>query len=441
MGYIDEVLENLSNKYSSQVEFLQSVREVLFSIRPLIDENEKKYREFKLLEKITEPDRIIRFKVPFVSDIGEKAEYDGYRVQYNNVLGPYKGGLRFHESVNESILKFLGFEQIFKNSLTGLPMGGGKGGSNFNPKGKSEAEIKRFCYAFIDGLYKYIGATKDVPAGDIGVGSREIGFMRERYTELTGLKDGTFTGKPIADGGSYVRKEATGFGVGYITECILNDRNENLTGKTVCISGSGNVATYALAKFTELGAKVITMSDSSGYILDEEGVDLKLIQDIKEVRRARISEYINIKKTAKYFENKKPWGIKCDIAAPCATQNEISQSDAKELVKSGVKLVVEGANMPTSDLAVKVLKSEGILYMPGKASNAGGVSVSGLEMEQNAKHEVWTFETVDRRLKEIMSNIYKKLTDAAKHYADKNDFVTGANIAGFDNVAKNMTNS
>lgn len=437
MSYIEEVMNNLTTKYSDQKEFLSSAREVLFSIKPLIDKHEKEYRDFALLEKIVEPDRVISFDIPFEYDDGHKETFKAYRVQFNNVIGPYKGGLRFHETVNESILKFLAFEQIFKNSLTGLPMGGGKGGSNFTTKGKTEAEVKRFCYQFIDGLYKDIGATKDVPAGDIGVGAREISYMRERYIERTGLIDGTFTGKAIKDGGSYVRKEATGFGVGYITECILNDVEDSLNGKVVAISGSGNVATYALAKYTELGAKVVTMSDSSGYIYDEDGIDLSLIKDIKEVRRARISEYVEKKKNAKYFEGKRPWGVKCDIAAPCATQNEVDKNDINELIKNGCKVIVEGANKPLDADAVSIAR-EKVLYMPGKAANAGGVSVSGLEMEQNAKHEVWTYEVVDARLKSIMHDIYDKVTKAAKNYAEKSDFVAGANIAGFENVAKHM---
>lgn len=438
MSYINDVLEKLNTKYSNEPIFLNACTSLLNAISKVVDENEKEYRDFALLEKLTVPDRIITFKVPWVDDNGISHVNTGYRVQFNNVLGPYKGGLRFHESVNQDILKMLAFEQIFKNSLTGLPMGGGKGGSDFNPKGRTESEIKRFCYSFIDELYKYIGADKDVPAGDIGVGAREISFMRERYIKHTGLIDGTFTGKPIDAGGSYVRKEATGFGVGYITECILNDVGDTLNGKTICISGSGNVAIYALAKFKELGAKVVTMSDSNGFIYDEDGVDLEIIKDIKENKRDRISKYIDIKKTAKYFDNKKPWGIRCDIAAPCATQNELNDDDIKLLYNNGIKLIVEGANKPLTKEAVQFVKDNGILYMPGKAANAGGVSVSGLEMEQNFKHEVWSYKEVDDRLKKIMKDIYTKVTEAASKYSKKTDFITGADIAGFKKVADKM---
>lgn len=438
MAYIDEVLEKVKSDNPNEKEFHQAVTEVLYSIKPVIEENEKKYKDIALIERLVEPERIISFRVPWVDDKNVVHVNKGYRVQFNNSIGPYKGGLRFHPTVNQNILKFLAFEQIFKNSLTGLPMGGGKGGSDFDPKGKTDMEVMRFCQSFMSELFKYIGKDTDVPAGDIGVGAREIGYLFGEYKKLTGLYEGVLTGKGLSYGGSLTRKEATGFGVCYMAENILNGIGDSVKGKKVAISGSGNVAIYAAKKFLELGAKVITMSDSSGYILDENGINIDVIREIKEVKRSRIKDYASIVKSAKYFESEKPWSVPVDIASPCATQNELTSKEASELVKNNVKLVVEGANMPLDIEAINIIKENNVLYMPGKAANAGGVSVSGLEMSQNSMRLSWTFEEVDERLKGIMKGIYDKVSETAIKYGKKGNFMVGANISGFLKVADAM---
>ena len=422
----------------NEPEFHQAVKEVFSTIEPIVSKNEKLYKEAGLLERIVEPERIVSFRVPWVDDKNQVHVNKGYRIQFNSAIGPYKGGIRLHPSVNQGILKFLGFEQIFKNALTGLPMGGAKGGSNFDPKGKSDNEVMRFCQSFMSELYKYIGKDTDVPAGDIGTGGREIGFMFGQYKKLTGLYEGVLTGKGLTYGGSLARPEATGFGVGYMAAEILNGVGSDVSGKRVGISGSGNVAIYCAKKFEELGAKVVTVSDSNGYVYDENGINVDAVKDIKEVKRGRIKDYLNYVKTAKYVENEKPWVETLDIAAPCATQNEVDEKYAKLMVKNGVKLVVEGANMPLNIDAINVMKENKILYMPGKAANAGGVSVSGLEMSQNSLRLSWTFEEVDNRLKDIMKNIYKQVTETAEEFGLKGDFVAGANIAGFKKVATAM---
>ena len=438
MSYSNEVYEKVVKKNPGEAEFHQAVKEVLSSIEPLVNKYEKAYKDVALLERITEPERIISFRVPWVDDKGIVQVNKGYRVQFNSCIGPYKGGLRFHPTVNQSILKFLGFEQVFKNSLTGLPMGGGKGGSDFDPKGKSDAEVMRFCQSFMSELFKYIGKDEDVPAGDIGVGGREIGYLFGQYKKLTGLYEGVLTGKGLTFGGSLTRTEATGYGVCYIANEILKENNIDIKGKVVGISGSGNVAIYCAEKFTQLGAKVVTMSDSSGYIYDANGIDIATIKDIKEVRRARIVEYTKVHKDAKFVEDARPWGEKIDIAAPCATQNEVDINNAKDMVKNGVVLVVEGANMPLNIEAINYVKENKVLYMPGKASNAGGVSVSGLEMSQNSIRLSWTFEEVDERLKGIMKGIFGKIKDACEEFNLGKDYMAGANIAGFKKVADAM---
>ena len=438
MSYVSEVFEKVVKENSNEPEFHQAVKEVFLTIEPAVLKNEKLYKSAGLLERIVEPERIISFRVPWVDDKGNVQVNKGYRIQFNSAIGPYKGGIRLHPSVNQGILKFLGFEQIFKNSLTGLPMGGAKGGSNFDPKGKSDNEVMRFCQSFMSELYKYIGKDTDVPAGDIGTGAREIGYLFGQYKKLTGLYEGVLTGKGLTYGGSLTRTEATGFGVVYMACEILKGKGETLDGKVVAISGSGNVAIYCAKKFIELGAKVVTMSDSNGYIYDSNGINVDIVREIKEIKRGRIKEYIEKVKTAKYVEGKRPWGEKVDIAAPCATQNEMNEEEAKTLVSNGLKLVVEGANMPLDLQAINVMKEAKILYMPGKAANAGGVSVSGLEMSQNSLRLSWTFEEVDERLKNIMKNIYKQVTETAAEYGDKDDFVMGANIAGFNKVATAM---
>ncbi len=438
MSYVNEVFEKVVRENPNEPEFHQAVKEVFTTIEPAVIKNEKLYKDAGLLERIVEPERIISFRVPWVDDKGQVQVNKGYRIQFNSAIGPYKGGIRLHPSVNQGILKFLGFEQIFKNSLTGLPMGGAKGGSNFDPKGKSDNEVMRFCQSFMSELYKYIGKDTDVPAGDIGTGAREIGYFFGQYKKLTGLYEGVLTGKGLTYGGSLTRTEATGFGVVYMADEMLKDAHDGIEGKVVAISGSGNVAIYCAKKFEELGAKVITMSDSNGYIYDENGINVDVVKEIKEVRRGRIKEYVDTVKSAKYVEGKRPWGEKVDIAAPCATQNEVSGEEAKTLVSNGVKLVVEGANMPLTLEAIKVMQVSKVLYMPGKAANAGGVSVSGLEMSQNSIRLSWTFEEVDERLKGIMKNIYKQVTETASEYGNKDDFVMGANIAGFKKVATAM---
>jgi glutamate dehydrogenase (NADP+) len=442
MGYVDEVLEKVRTKNAAESEFLQAVEEVLESLRPVIDANEELYRKEAILERITEPDRQIMFRVPWVDDNGKVQINRGFRVQFNNAIGPYKGGLRLHPSVNLGIIKFLGFEQIFKNSLTGLPIGGGKGGSDFDPKGKSDREIMAFCQSFITELYKYIGADTDVPAGDIGTGAREIGFMFGQYKRLTNLYEGVLTGKGLSYGGSLARTEATGYGVLYLTQELMKCHGESMEGKTVCVSGAGNVAIYAIQKAQQMGAKPVTCSDSTGWIYDPEGIDVALLKEVKEVKRARLTEYAAARPSAEYHEKKNGehgvWSIKCDIALPCATQNELDIEDAKQLVANGVKAVCEGANMPTTLDATKYFQANGVWFVGGKAANAGGVATSALEMSQNSERLSWTFEEVDAKLQNIMVNIYHNIDDAAKRYGKEGDYVAGANIAGFEKVVNAM---
>ena len=435
MSYLQNVLSQVDAKYSTQPE---AVHEVFESLEKVITKNEKLYEQEAILERITEPDRQIMFRVPWVDDSGKIRINTGYRVQFNNSIGPYKGGIRLHPSVNLSVIKFLGFEQVFKNSLTGLPMGGAKGGSDFDPKGKSDREVMAFCQSFMTELCKYIGADTDVPAGDIGTGAREIGYMFGQYKRLTGLYEGVLTGKGLSYGGSLVRTQATGYGLLYLTDELLKCHNDGLDGKTVCVSGAGNVAIYAVEKAQQLGAKVVTMSDSTGWIYDRDGIDLDLVKDIKEVKRGRISEYKDAKASAEYHEGKGVWSVKCDIALPCATQNELLIDDAKELVKNGVKCVCEGANMPTSIEATKYLQENGVLFVCGKASNAGGVATSGLEMSQNSERLSWTFDEVDAKLKGIMKGIYHNIDEAAREYGMEGNYVAGANIAGFSKVVNAM---
>jgi glutamate dehydrogenase (NADP+) len=438
MGYVDEVLERVKTKNASEPEFLQAVEEFMESVRPVIDANEELYRKEAILERITEPDRQFKFRVAWVDDQGQTQVNTGYRVQFNNAIGPYKGGLRLHPSVYIGIIKFLGFEQIFKNSLTGLPIGGGKGGSDFDPKGKSDREVMAFCQAFMTELCKYIGADVDVPAGDIGTGAREIGYMYGQYKRIKNLYEGVLTGKGLSYGGSLARTEATGYGVLYLTEELLKNHNNDIKGKTICVSGAGNVAIYAIQKAQQLGAKPVTCSDSTGWIYDPDGIDVELLKEIKEVKRARLTEYAAARPQAEYHEGRGVWSVKCDIALPCATQNELLIDDAKALVANGVIAVVEGANMPTSLDATKYLQENGVLFVPGKASNAGGVATSALEMSQNSERLSWTFEEVDVRLKDIMVNIYHNIDQAAKRYGKEGDYVAGANIAGFEKVADAM---
>lgn len=442
MSYVDEVYELVVAKNPAQPEFHQAVKEVLESLRVVIEANEEEYRKNALLERITTPERQILFRVPWVDDKGQVQVNNGFRVQFNSAIGPYKGGLRLHPSVNLGIIKFLGFEQIFKNSLTGLPIGGGKGGSDFDPKGKSDREIMAFCQSFITELYKYIGADTDVPAGDIGTGAREIGFMYGQYKRITGLYEGVLTGKGLTYGGSLARTEATGYGLLYLTEEMLKCNGKEIAGKTVAISGSGNVAIYAAQKAEQLGAKVVTVSDSTGWIYDPEGIDVELLKEVKEVKRARLTEYAAARPSAQYHdkasEGTNQWTIKVDIALPCATQNELNLDDAKTLVANGVFAVAEGANMPTTMEATKYLQENGVLFCPGKAANAGGVATSALEMSQNSERLSWTFEEVDSKLKDIMVNIFHNLDDAAKQYGLEGDYVAGANIAGFLKVADAM---
>ena len=436
MSYINQVLDNLKVKFADQPEFLQAVQEVLLSLKPVIEANEEQYRKAALLERLTEPDRQILFRVPWVDDKGQVHVNTGYRVQFNNAIGPYKGGLRFHPSVNLSIIKFLGFEQIFKNSLTGLPIGGGKGGSDFDPKGRSDNEIMNFCQSFINELHKYIGPDRDVPAGDIGVGGREVGYMFGQYKKLNGNYGGVFTGKGLTFGGSLVRTEATGYGLLYFTQAMLKANGHDMNGKVVAISGSGNVAIYAAQKAIQLGAKVVTMSDSTGWIYDAEGIDLAAVKEIKEVKRGRLSDYTNYRPNAEYHTDGRVWSVKCDVALPCATQNELHLEDAKALAANGCIAVAEGANMPTTMDATAYLQQQGILFAPGKASNAGGVATSALEMSQNSERLSWSFEEVDAKLKGIMEDIFAKLDDAARRYGMEGNYVAGANIAGFEKVAQ-----
>ena len=438
MSYVSEVMERVVAKNPGEPEFHQAVKEVLDSLALVIDAHEEESRSIGLLERLTEPERIISFRVPWVDDQGKVQVNRGYRVQFNSAIGPYKGGLRFHPTVNQSILKFLGFEQVFKNSLTGLPIGGGKGGADFDPKGKSDREVMAFCQSFMTELCKYIGADQDVPAGDIGVGGREIGYLYGQYKRITGLYEGVLTGKGLTYGGSLVRTQATGYGLVYITEEMLRHAGESLAGKTVVISGSGNVAIYAAEKAGQLGAKVVALSDSNGYSYDADGIRLDVVKEIKEVRRGRIREYAEKVPGSVYTEGKGIWTIPCDVALPCATQNELHLEDAKALVDNGCICVAEGANMPTTREATDYLLEKKLLFMPGKAANAGGVATSALEMSQNSQRLSWTFEEVDERLKRIMIDIYAKAADAAARYGVKDNFVAGANIAGFEKVADAM---
>jgi len=438
MSYIDEVIEQVIAKNPAEAEFHQAVKEVLESLRVVIEANEEQFRKEAMLERLVEPEKQFKFRVPWVDDTGQVRVNVGYRVQYNSAIGPYKGGIRFHPSVNLGIIKFLGFEQIFKNSLTGLPIGGGKGGSDFDPKGKSDREVMAFCQSFMMELSKYIGANIDVPAGDIGVGPREIGYMYGQYKRIKDLYEGVFTGKGLTYGGSLGRKEATGYGLLYLTDEMLKINGIEIKGKTVSVSGSGNVAIYAAEKAMELGAKVVTASDSGGWIYDAEGIDLKALKEIKEVKRARLSEYTKYRPNAKYHEGLGVWSAKVDIALPCATQNELHLDDAKALVANGCIAVAEGANMPTTLEATDYLLENGVLFAPGKAANAGGVSVSALEMSQNSERLSWTFEEVDGRLKDIMIKITHNMADAAKKYGFEGNYVVGANIAGFEKVAETM---
>ena len=438
MSYVDEIYDRVVKQNPGEPEFHQAVKEVLDSLRLVIDANEEKYRAAGILERFVEPERIISFRVPWVDDNGKVQVNKGYRVQFNSAIGPYKGGLRFHPSVNQSILKFLGFEQTLKNSLTGLPMGGGKGGSNFDPKGKSDREVMAFCQSFMTELYRHIGKDTDVPAGDIGVGGREVGFLFGQYKRITGLYEGVLTGKGLTFGGSLVRTEATGYALIYILEEMLKKNGKELAGKTVIVSGSGNVAIYATQKAQQLGAKVVALSDSNGYVYDKDGIKLDVVKEIKEVRRGRIKEYVDAVPTAVYTEGKGIWTIPCDIALPCATQNELDLEDAKTLIANGCFAVAEGANMPSTREATDLFVEKKILFMPGKAANAGGVATSGLEQSQNSLRLSWTFEEVDERLQNIMVNIFAKAADAAERYGVPGNYVAGANIAGFEKVVEAM---
>ena len=438
MSYTEEVYERVVAQNPGEPEFHQAVKEVLDSLKVVIDKNEEEYRSMSLLERLVEPERIISFRVPWVDDKGVVQVNKGYRVQFNSAIGPYKGGLRFHPSVNQGILKFLGFEQTFKNSLTGLPIGGGKGGSNFDPKGKSDREVMAFCQSFMTELSKYIGADTDVPAGDIGVGGREIGYLFGQYKRIRGLYEGVLTGKGLTYGGSLIRTQATGYGVVYMLDEIMKAHNDSIDGKTFIVTGSGNVAIYAVEKAQQLGGKVVAMCDSNGYIYDPEGIKLDIVKDIKEVKRGRIKEYADRVEGATYTEGTGIWNIKCDVYLPCATQNELALDGAKTLVANGCKYVVEGANMPTTLDATGYLQENGVLFMPGKAANAGGVATSALEMSQNSMRLSWTAEEVDEKLHGIMVDIFHKADDAAKRYGMEDNYVAGANIAGFEKVVDAM---
>jgi len=438
-NYCQRVLDDLKVRYAHEPEFIQAATEILTTLKPVIERNEEKYEAAGLLERFVEPERIITFRVPWIDDQGKVQVNRGYRVQFNSAIGPYKGGLRLHPSVNQSILKFLGFEQILKNSLTGLPIGGGKGGSDFDPKGKSDNEVQRFCQSFMTELYRYIGKDTDVPAGDIGVGAREIGYLYGQYKRITGLYEGVLTGKGLTWGGSLARKEATGYGLCYFTQAMMERNGKTIAGKTVVVSGSGNVAIYAVQKITEMGAKVVAMSDSNGYIYDPDGIKLDVVKQLKEVERKRIKEYVKAVPTATYTEGCSGiWTIPCQIALPCATQNEINEASAKALIANGVEAVGEGANMTSTLEATAAFQQAGVLFAPAKAANAGGVAVSALEMSQNSQRLSWTFEEVDAKLKDIMVNIFAKVDLAAHEYAKEGDYVAGANIAGFLKVADAM---
>lgn len=437
MSYIDDMILHVQQKNATQPEFVQAATEVLDSIRPVVEAN-RTYQDWALLERLVEPERATVFRISWADDAGKVHTNRGYRVQFNSAIGPYKGGLRFHPSVNMSIIKFLGFEQIFKNSLTGLPIGGGKGGSDFDPKGKSDREIMAFCQSFMLELYRYIGADTDVPAGDIGTGAREIGYMFGQYKRIKGLFEGVLTGKGLTYGGSLARTEATGYGLLYITEEMLKCNGIELRGKTIAVSGSGNVAIYAIEKAQQLGAKVVTASDSTGWIYDPDGIDLAALKEIKEVNRARLTEYKKYRPNSEYHEGKGVWGVKADIALPCATQNELVIEDAKKLVENGVIAVCEGANMPTTIEATDYLREHGVYFLPGKAANAGGVATSALEMSQNSERLNWTFEKVDSKLQKIMVELFHNLDDAAARYGMPGNYVAGANIAGFERVVTAM---
>ena len=436
-NYVERCIELCKQKNPGEVEFHQTVEEVLSSLTPVIEQHPE-YEEAALLERLTEPERGVTFRVVWVDDAGKVQVNKGYRYQFNSAIGPYKGGLRFAPNVYPGIIKFLGFEQIFKNSLTGLPIGGGKGGSDFDPNGKSDAEVMRFCQAFMTELYRHIGPNTDVPAGDLGVGGREIGYLFGQYKRIKGLYEGVLTGKGLTYGGSLARTEATGYGLVYFTEEMLKCHDDDIAGKTIVVSGAGNVAIYAIEKCHQLGAKVVTCSDSTGWVYDPEGIDLDALKEIKEVKRARLTEYKNYRPNSEYHEGRGVWSVKCDVALPCATQNELFLEDAKQLVANGCIAVCEGANMPTTLDATKYLQENGVMFAPGKASNAGGVATSALEMSQNSERLSWTFEEVDSKLKNIMVNIYHNIDDAAKRYNKEGDYVTGANIAGFEKVLNAM---
>ena len=438
MSYVDEVIDLVVKKNPAEPEFHQAVKEVLESLRPVIEANEEKYRKEALLERLTEPERQFKFRVPWVDDNGQVHVNTGYRVQFNSAIGPYKGGLRLHPSVNLGIIKFLGFEQIFKNSLTGLPIGGGKGGSDFDPKGKSDREIMAFCQSFMTELCKHIGADTDVPAGDIGTGAREIGYMFGQYKRIRGVYEGVLTGKGLSYGGSLARTEATGYGLLYFTDELMKLNGMELAGKTVSVSGSGNVAIYATEKAQQLGAKVVTVSDSNGWVFDPGGIDVAALKEIKEVNRARLTEYKKYRPNSEYHGGRGVWSVKVDVALPCATQNELLLDDAKMLVENGCKVVAEGANMPTTIEATEYLQEHGVIFAPGKAANAGGVATSALEMSQNSERLSWTFEEVDAKLKDIMVNICHNAANAAEKYGFKGNYVVGANIAGFEKVVDAM---
>ena len=438
MSYVDDVIELTVKQNPSEPEFHQAVKEVLESLRVVIEANEEEYKKNALLERLVNPERQLKFRVPWVDDNGQVQVNTGYRVQFNSAIGPYKGGLRFHPSVNVGIIKFLGFEQIFKNSLTGLAIGGGKGGSDFDPKGKSDREIMAFCQSFMTELFKYIGADTDVPAGDIGVGGREIGFLYGQYKRIRGLSEGVLTGKALSYGGSLARTEATGYGLLYFTDAMLKANDIDIKGKTIAVSGAGNVAIYAIEKAQQLGGNPVTCSDSTGWIYDPEGIAEELLKEVKEVKRARLTEYAEARPSAEYHEGKGVWSVKCDIALPCATQNELLLDDAKQLVANGVVAVAEGANMPTSIEATEYLQDNDVLFGPGKASNAGGVATSALEMAQNSQRLSWDFDKVDKRLKVIMENIFANVDEAAKTYGFEKNYVVGANIAGFEKVVDAM---
>ena len=437
MSYVSEQLEHLKKLNSNEPEFIQAATEVLTTLEPVIEANPQ-YEAAGILERLTEPERQIMFRVPWVDDNGKVQVNRGFRVQFNSAIGPYKGGLRLHPSVNLGIIKFLGFEQIFKNSLTTLPMGGGKGGCDFDPKGKSDMEVMRFCQAFMTELFRHIGADTDVPAGDIGTGAREIGYMFGQYKKIKNVFEGVLTGKGLSFGGSLARTEATGYGLVYLVEEYLKCNGDSFDGKTVCISGSGNVAIYATQKAQQLGAKVVTVSDSTGWVYDPAGIDVALLKQVKEVERGRLTEYAARREGVEYHEGRGVWVTPCDIALPCATQNEVHMEDVENLVKNGCKILAEGANMPTTLEATEYVQEHGIVFFPGKAANAGGVATSGLEMSQNSERLSWTFEEVDAKLKGIMVSIFHAIDDAAKRYGHEGNYVMGANIAGFEKVANAM---